>query len=64
MNNLDQIKKEQEALRDRHWDPQTRWKILQETITWAEAQKTVHRNSPHTCLKLQSEKLKNISMPK
>lgn len=61
MINLDQIKIEQEALRERHWDPKVRWKVIQETITWAEAQKTVHRNHPSTCLKLQSEKLKSMT---
>ena len=64
MNNLDQIKKQQEDLRERHWDSKVRWKVLQETIAWAEAQKTVHRNHPGTCLKLQSEQLKSVPAPK
>jgi hypothetical protein len=57
MNDLDQLKKEQEALR--HWDARVRWKVIQETITWAEAQKTVRRNHSSTCLKLQADKLKS-----
>lgn len=28
------------------WNPATRWKVIQDTITWAEAQSTVQRNDP------------------
>lgn len=58
MKTLETFKKEQEALRERHWDPVLRWKSIQETITWAESQKTVLRNCPATCLRLQARKLK------
>ena len=58
MNFSDDLKKWQESLRERHWDPVLRWKVLQETITWAEAQKTVQRNTRQMCLKLQAKKLK------
>ena len=40
------LKERQEALRERHWDPAVRWRVIQDTITWAERQLTVHRNVP------------------
>ncbi len=41
----DLLKEEEEARRDRHWDALRRWQLIQETITWAEAQATVQRNT-------------------
>jgi hypothetical protein len=29
------IKREEELKRDRHWDAGERWRLIQETITWA-----------------------------
>lgn len=43
--------------REAAWDPAERWKTLQETITWAECQGTVRRNTPETCLRLERAKL-------
>lgn len=43
--------------REARWDPLQRWLVLQETITWAESQLTVPRNTPETCLELQRLKL-------
>ncbi len=41
----DRVKQLEEARRERHWDPRRRWQLIQETITWAEAQSTVQRNT-------------------
>jgi hypothetical protein len=47
----------EEAKRERHWDARLRWQVLQQTITWAEAQATVRRNTPAACLREQQRKL-------
>jgi hypothetical protein len=49
-------KKREEIKRDRCWNPQERWRVIQETINWAEQQNTVHRNDPATCLAEQRKK--------
>lgn len=36
--------------RERAWTPLARWNAIQETIRWAEAQATVRRNTPRSCL--------------
>ena len=60
MTSIDILKREQEKLRERHWDPVVRWKVLQETISWAEVQKNVRRNTPPRCLEDQARKLKQL----
>jgi len=45
----------EEDRRERHWDPRRRWLAIQETITWAEAQATVARNTMGACLARQSQ---------
>jgi hypothetical protein len=35
------LKQREERKREACWDPVVRWKVIQETITWAEAQRTV-----------------------
>lgn len=40
------IKQREEIKRERSWNPATRWKVIQDTITWAEAQATARRNDP------------------
>ena len=44
------IKREEERKRDAAYDPVQRWKHIQETITWAEANLPPHlrRNRPRT----------------
>jgi len=54
---LDALKRAEEQKRESHWDPAERWRVLQETITWAESQATVRRNTPQRCLELQAAKL-------
>jgi hypothetical protein len=43
----------EEAKRETCWDPADRWRVLQETITWAEAQAAVPRNTPRRCIELE-----------
>ena len=57
---LDELKKAEEERRERNWDPAQRWKALQETITWAEAQSTVRRNTKAARLAEQNEKLARL----
>ncbi len=47
----------EEEKRERNWDPLTRWNALQATITWAEAQRTVQRNTRSSRLEEQARKL-------
>jgi hypothetical protein len=53
----DEEKQHEEAKRERNWDPLTRWKVLQATITWAEAQHNVQRNTRSSRLEEQARKL-------
>ena len=48
----------EEQKREAAWDAAERWRVIQETITWAEAQATVRRNTPAECLRLQRAKLR------
>lgn len=43
-----------EGNRARCWPDVDRWRVLQETITWAEQQLPVRRNSPRRCAELQA----------
>ena len=54
----DDLKRFEEQKREAHWDPAERWRVLQATITWAESQATVRRNTPQRCLELQAAKLR------
>jgi len=53
----DDLKRFEERKREASWDAAQRWRVLQETITWAESQATVRRNTPQKCLELQRAKL-------
>jgi hypothetical protein len=55
---LSELKQQEEAKRERNWDPAMRWKVIQDTIAWAEQQATVRRNTPAACLAEQQRKLK------
>ncbi len=48
------------AKRLRSWDPAEQWRVLQQTITWAERQATVRRNTPTACLREQQHKLSQM----
>ena len=51
------FKRREHRRREACWDPALRWQVLQETITWAESQATVRRNTPQKCLELERAKL-------
>jgi hypothetical protein len=55
------LKEAEETRRERHWDPAVRWRVLQETIAWAEAQATVRRNTRAARLAEQREKLARLA---
>jgi hypothetical protein len=52
-----ELKAREEAKREAAWEPAERWRVIQETMSWAAAQDTVRRNTKETCLRLQREKL-------
>ena len=54
----DNLKRREEQKREAAWGAAERWRVLQETITWAEAQATVRRNTPAECLRIQRAKLR------
>ena len=60
MNELTRTKRREEAKREAAWDPKVRWRVLQETITWAEMQATVRRNTPARCLQEQARQLRQF----
>ena len=57
---MDDVKKFEEEKRERHWDPKERWRVIQETITWAEAQMPVPRNSRQACREKEARILKGM----
>jgi hypothetical protein len=56
----DDLIRSEEQKRDAAWDPAERWRVIQETITWAEAQATVRRNTPERCRELQQALLARL----
>jgi hypothetical protein len=50
---LSELIQREEAKRERNWDPVKRWKVIQDTIAWAEQQATARRNTPAACLARQ-----------
>ncbi len=54
----DDLKRCEEQKREAAWDPAERWRVIQATITWAESQATVRRNTPARCLELEGTKLR------
>ena len=59
--NLSDLKQVEEAKRERNWDAAQRWKVIQDTITWAEQQATVRRNTPAACRANQERILESIA---
>ena len=55
-----QIRSE-EAKRERCVDPRERWRALQETIVWADAQQKSPRNSIQSCLERQRHWVATLS---
>jgi hypothetical protein len=56
----DEWKAAEEKRRERNWNPTIRWQVLQESITWAESQSAVRRNTKESRLTEQQEKLAQI----
>lgn len=54
MHDIFELKRREEAKRDSVWDARERWRVLQETISWAEAQIHPPRNSPQVCIRLEA----------
>ncbi len=52
-----ELKRREEEKRERCWNPAERWRVIQETIAWAEQQSTVRRNDPVNRLAEQNAKL-------
>lgn len=50
MNPQSSLQREEETKREAAWDPRQRWRLIQETITWASEQAAVPRNTPQGCL--------------
>ena len=49
----DDLKRREEQKREAAWDPAQRWRVIQETIAWADSQQPVPRNSKSSCLARQ-----------
>ena len=56
----DDLKRREEQKREAAWDPLQRWLAIQATITWAESQVTVRRNTKQKCLELERRKLSQL----
>ena len=54
------LKQQEELKRERQWDPLARWRVLQDTLTWAEAQGAIRRNTPPERIKEQAYKLASL----
>lgn len=54
---MTELLRQEEEKRRRHWDAAERWRVIQQTIRWAEGQATVRRNTPEACLREQERKL-------
>ncbi len=57
---MTELLRQEEAKRDRHWDAAERWRVIQQTVSWAERQATVQRNTPEACLREQRRKLAQL----
>jgi hypothetical protein len=51
----------EQAKRERNWEAKQRWRVIQDTITWAESQPTVRRNTKEACLANQQRLLEQIA---
>jgi hypothetical protein len=61
MNHFEQLVAREEHKRDNQWDPASRWRSIQETISWAEQQATVRRNTPEACRIAERQMLLQIA---
>ncbi|MBN1270137.1 MAG: hypothetical protein JXB04_11150 [Kiritimatiellae bacterium] len=61
MDETSQTSRREKAKRERAWDQRARWKVLQETMTWAERQRSARRNTPRACLAAEFRRLRHGS---
>src|SRR5688572_28925881 len=61
MDELDQLKTEEDAKRERNWDRAARLQVMQETLTWADEQATDRRHTPGGCLAKQQRLLAGLA---
>ena len=57
----DDLKRREEEKREANWDAAERWRVLQDTIAWADRQARVPRNTPAKCLELERARLARLS---
>ncbi len=55
-----ELHRREQAKREAAWDPAERWRVVQQTITWAEQQATARRNTPAECKRLERQKLASL----
>ena len=58
---ISELKRREEAKRERHWGPRKRWKAIQAMITWVESRPEVRRNTPAACLRKQALFLRSLA---
>mgnify|MGYP001002758146 CR=1 FL=1 len=54
---MNDLKEKEELKRERHLTPLEKWRLILQSLRWAEAQATVRRNTPARCLEEQARKL-------
>jgi hypothetical protein len=52
----DDLARQEHDRRERAWTPAARWRAIQETIRWAEAQANARRNTPAACIAAERRK--------
>jgi len=62
-DDLSELIRREHAKRERNWNPVERWRVIQETITWAEQLPTVGRNTRVACLAHQARLLASFAGP-
>jgi len=60
-DDLSELIRREHAKRERNWNPAERWRVIQETITWAEQLPTVRRNTRAACLAHQARLLASFA---
>lgn len=54
------LQQREESKRDAMWQPAARWEALMATITWAENQSLIRRNTREECLRRQSAAIASL----
>jgi hypothetical protein len=53
--NVDRLKQLEEQKRERCWNPQARWRVIQQMIDWVDSQQATSRNTKQACLARQAK---------